>query len=258
MSNGTTEIATLREFVAYLEENCTSDLVLFRGQREDWPLLPKIGRDDLRLDLRGISLAKAERKMFDHFRQQHIQYADRLDNEREILALAQHHGLPTRLLDWTMNPLAALWFAAALPPKDEKPGVVWVLTPEADEQIEGTSGPSPFDITETVLFSSTSVTRRMLVQAGIFTLHAHSKEGAFIPLESDPRFAPHLTKIVIPAGAFWDLRYHLDRCGVNRAALFPDLDALCAHILWQNSLLDDEVEPTQAYLRAAGAEGAEQ
>src|SRR5579872_5540330 len=88
-----------------------STLILYRGQENStWNLLPKIGR-------RGIStdFLSFEKSIISEFKRLGRTYlaADILNNEWDLLALAQHHGLPTRLLDWSTNPLVALWFAFA-------------------------------------------------------------------------------------------------------------------------------------------------
>ncbi len=53
----------------------------------------------------------------------------------EILAYAQHHGAPTRLLDWSLNPLVALWFAVSEQQYDGEPGVVFQMRVGIEEQV---------------------------------------------------------------------------------------------------------------------------
>lgn len=124
-------IKSIKDFTDYLTKDNTPDTVLFRGQVEDLPLVPKIGR--LEVDRPVI---EAERAIFDNFKQQALPFLDRTpDSEWEWLAIAQHHGLPTRLLDWALNPLVALWFAVASPPKSKLNGVVWAFKPQPDDFI---------------------------------------------------------------------------------------------------------------------------
>jgi hypothetical protein len=68
------------------------------------------------------------------------------------------------------------------------------------------------------------------------------EENRFIPLENQVRYRPKLTKICVPPEAFSDIRYQLDRCGVNAASMLTDLPGLCRHIEWVHSLADDEHE----------------
>jgi len=115
-----TSVSILTKLV---ETQFNSGSYLFRGQSEDWPLKPKIGRGTLKDDF----LAQ-EQNLLEEFRlrsRPHLVTPER--NPWDLLAIAQHHGMSTRLLDWSQNALAALWFAVKDDPKEGDHGVVWGL-----------------------------------------------------------------------------------------------------------------------------------
>jgi hypothetical protein len=238
----TFRVECLEDLVRYLEGQMTEDVfTLFRGQREDWPLLPKLAR----LTHVGDILS-AEREMFAAFRREAVADADPVpDNDWDWLALAQHHGLPTRLIDWTMNPLAAAWFAVGDPAaRPDRPAVLWVYRPDdliilADEEMSG----SPFALEQACVFEPRHVTRRIRAQQGVFSLHTlEAGERGLVPFEASEDSLDSLEKIVIPAEAFHDLRWSLSLCGVNAASLFPDLDGLTRRIMQDHTYSTDEVE----------------
>lgn len=85
-------------------------IVLFRGQEIlKWELLPKLSRPEYL----KYNVIEIEKQIIDEFERLSHPYlnAKSISNLWDNLALARHHNLPTRLLDWTGNPLAALWFA---------------------------------------------------------------------------------------------------------------------------------------------------
>lgn len=232
-------ISSFSEYAHFISVECDEDDLLFRGQGADWPLVPKMGR--LRL-YAGKAMPQVESKMLDDFKRKAIPHLTRLpDNDWDWLALAQHHGMATRLLDWTLNPFAALWFALEQPASDGKPGVVWILPPGKDDFVNESPATSPFVIDRTWVFQPKHITPRIVTQAGWFTVHHYlPMEKKFIPLEQDDRYHAGLRKVVIAADAFSPIRRELDRCGFNAAALFADLVGLARHIEWQNSVLADE------------------
>ena len=234
------KITSVSQLIAFIEENCEGESTLFRGQPEDQPLLPKIARNGFRV--RGDRL-QIERKMFEQFRREAVPF---LGNDPgslwDWLALAQHHGLPTRLLDWTLNPLAALWFAVERPATKTGLGVVWFFDAQDDDYVDASDG-NPFQADRTRVFRPRHLTGRIVSQRGYFTAHKYlDSKNKFIPLNTNAKFKNRLTKLSIPGSAFANIRRDLDRCGVNGASMYGGLDGICAHIAWLHSLVDDETE----------------
>jgi len=244
-SSETLQITCVSEFLNHVEtikqteqEDGNSADFIFRGQPIDKPLLPKLGR----VVPKG-KRANIEQLMFKEFQRTSISLSDlRPESDWDFLSLAQHHGLPTRLLDWTFSALAGLFFAVADHSPDEldpDDAVVWLLKTRKEDFVDETTC-EPFENTQTKIFRPNLITRRIAVQGGLFTVHRLSKEDTFVPVDNNKNFKHRLVKFTIPAINFADIQQHLHGCGVNRFTLFPDLDGLCDHLSWRFTIPTDE------------------
>lgn len=227
---------------------------VYRGAANaGWPLLTSL---DI---LGGVSPPHTKAELEEHILRNFIRYSrphfgnPPPVNDWEILVAAQHHGLPTRLLDWTYSPLVAAHFATV----EGTPGAdraVWRLDwkavhrrfklPELAlliQDLEGIlGGERPF--TPWTLFGAAkegpefacmieppSLDARIVAQAATFTL-CSDKGQPFDQFLERHSLRSALTKYVIPAAEVQRLRDQLDLVSVDERRLFPDLDGLAAHL----------------------------
>ena len=207
---------------------------VFRGHPDkSYQLIPSVGRGGHT----SKSTAKYEKSLFQSFRREAGAYLDPLPLDQwEWLSAAQHHGLPTRLLDWSHNPLAALYFAVEQNP--EKDGEVFALNAplKAPESI---SSKSPFEVRRPMKYYPNIVSPRIRAQEGLFVICPEPEA----PLDKDLRSDWSIERVLVPAHAKGPLRYELFRLGVHESSLFPHIDGLAGRIKWQHCVLplSDEV-----------------
>jgi hypothetical protein len=229
------------------------DSGVYRGDGDaSWPLLTSLDK------LGGANPPHSKADLEEHILRNFLRYsrpylAQTPVNEWEVLVSAQHHGLPTRLLDWTYSPLVAAHFAT-LNTERESDRVVWRLDwqqvhrkfklPELALLIQDLEGILGGDrpLTPWALFSSKSNAKpfacmleppslnpRIVAQSATFTLCSDKYQSFDWFLEKNG-LGSTLTKFIIPAGETARFRDQLDLVDVDERRLFPDLDGVAAEM----------------------------
>ncbi|MCE9610648.1 MAG: FRG domain-containing protein [Chthoniobacter sp.] len=239
---------------------------LFRGQGDSrWPLIPKAGRpeyflaDIIRADnpLRFRDLAR-----FGHWMRKVFPFAPDLPpNDYEALAYAQHHGLATRLLDWSLNPLVATYFAirelpevdgcvfcysphgfidvkrAKLPVGGSDQALLWSRILDSGEVDANGVDADYLQGEMKELHGRAVITRafdaRMLNQRGAFTVHWPPEAGLTVAEIPYMPGTPNLSVLIIPASLKRELRAHLDDYGFSDEFIYPDADGVAGHVNWE-------------------------
>lgn len=197
---------------------------IYRGLTSiDYKLIPTLGRLKLKS---GDTFDGIEQKVLRTFRERAIPFLSTVPaNDWEWLALAQHHGLPTRLLDWTRNPLVAIYFSVRKDSNDDS--VIHVLKQKDQPLVDPEQWPTPIGMGGLpIRYIPNHVTNRIIAQSSLFTFHPGAANKPFETSELD--------KVVIPKKARKILKQQLYRYGVHDASMFPGLDGLGSHIKWMN------------------------
>ena len=203
--------------------------------------------------LQGASSGQIEPHILRNFRKYAARDTSPGDSDWNWLSVAQHHGLPTRLLDRSNSPYVALHFATADPRCYDLPGAVWCVAysavhdllpaPLREEITAHAAGLFTTDMLGRVAYSMAdfdrfrdqhgravplffeppSLDERIVNQAAVFSAMSAATASLHEWLGEHPDLC---RKVVIPAGLKWRIRDHLDQANMTERVLFPGLDGL--------------------------------
>lgn len=231
------DLTSLSDLLNLARDRCDpNDGWVFRGVTDinRHLLLPSIGRISKTGAETSITPAK-ERQLLFKFRDQvrpHIKM--NLENDLEWLVLAQHHSLPTRLLDWTYSPLIAAYFATRtmevlneLMPNGGLqthpiPGGIYAV--QRPVKVSKADRADPFKIDRIKVIDPPHVSDRVSRQVGLLTIH---------PTPDNPWMPQRMLKLKIAREHKLNIKFELDRLGVNEASLFPGVDATARYLGWR-------------------------
>lgn len=229
----------MRDFLTAFETlySSSDDIFWFRGHSDyAFDLCPSALRFES-----DAQRARALRSIVEFKRLQEFRFekSPAASEKFRWVQLAQHYGLPTRLLDWTQNPTVALYFACSHPDTD---GMVFALNPrDLNRLSHPKSGGEIFDGNEhletveryltlgacerkgglrTIAVKPAWNSERIIMQQGTFTLH-----GEVFAL--DRKQAPSLVGIPILKETKKALFHQLERIGIAEMFIFPEPEHVC-------------------------------
>lgn len=201
---------------------------VFRGDTDpSYGLRPSVGRNAETLE--------REIEIFEDYRRYAASYGEDIGSldHYDQLASAQHNGVPTRLLDWSLNPLVAAYFATIpkidganriQPPNTD--AVIYVL--HACERVNTYREGNPFNVSDIRIFHPSEIrSRRIIAQQGVFSVQQDPSHDLSCEIAKDDyEDGLWIDQIVIEKQAIEDIRDKVAYLGFNSRTLFPDITGL--------------------------------
>lgn len=205
------------------------DDFIFRGVKKSmYKLIPSVGR--IKND-QGKPLTNDEEKnILQIFKYRAYPFIKEYkDDDIELLSIAQHHGLPTRMLDWTKNPLAGVYFSVEEPlstKADTDTEYSCVYAYQTKKKISLGVTFDPFSIDRVKRYVPKHWDKRIISQSGLFTIH---------PNTAEPWTPDGLFEVLIHRDVRKQIKKVLNKMGVHAGTIYPDIDGIARHIKWMRS-----------------------
>jgi len=214
-----TPVSDLSHFVELVGSDFSRGHV-FRGvsELENHPLIPTIGRFSPESNWTLPRITSEERSMLKRFKLEAAPYVSGASSDLEWLVIARHHGLPVRLLDWSRNPLVALYFAVQ--GDNRHSGGVYVerFTRSVTER----DRLNPFGLKQVAKINPVHANARISAQASLLTIH---------PDPRVPYTSRSLVCLRISGKLKRDLKLSLRSFGIHPASMFPGPDGVAENIV---------------------------
>jgi FRG domain. len=200
--------------------------VVYRGvSNAKYDLIPSVGRWNGPKDERS----NFEKQIFEEFKKRAIGYLTYSpESDWEWLFIAQHHGLPTRLLDWTTSPLIALFFALNSECETDYAVYRAGFARSIRSKPEIFLGADPMSVKSTALVHPSFVTPRAERQHSVFSI----QENPWQPLKDDNS----IDKFIFPASSRKEGMRKLMYFGITNSLLFPGLDSITKDIVFEKDV----------------------
>ncbi|GAA4274725.1 FRG domain-containing protein [Aquimarina gracilis] len=212
------EIKKFDELLEAFESQKAGQNFVYRGvSNSKYQLITSLGRCESAM---GKPIERLEIRLTKLFKESSIPYLEhKPDNELEWLAVAQHYGLPTRLLDWSYNPLVSTYFAVESNPDNDS--AVYILS--GCSTIQDPYKTNPYKLDRVYKYRPPYISARIQNQSGVFTVH----NAPDIPWEHDK-----LKKVVIPKELKPVIKKTLFKYGVNQRLIYPGLEGVARDLKW--------------------------